>query len=120
MDEVISNLWISDMACALSAEHLIQANITHIITATSSRLALPALPADHPQISQLHIRIDDEDLAPIIVHFEKSNQFIENAIGKHQRERTGNENEIGKKNNVLVHCHAGVSRSVTVSKRIKF
>lgn len=111
MDEIIPNIWISDVSCALSIEHLITANISHIITATSSRLALPTLPSNR-QIDQLHIRIDDDDLAPIIVHFDKSNKFIAEAIGMNGNEKREKD---GVKNNVLVHCHAGISRSVTVS-----
>lgn len=114
MDEIIPNVWISDLACALSPEHLTTANITHIITATSSRLAIPAL-ASNREIDQLHVRIDDDDLAPIIVHFERSNKYIANAI----RQGPGSDENGNQRitNNVLVHCHAGISRSVTVSTR---
>ncbi|KAM3144464.1 hypothetical protein pb186bvf_003333 [Paramecium bursaria] len=53
-----------------------------------------------PEVTQQTIYIEDEENANIIEHFESGINFI---------------NEQLKQNNVLVHCFAGVSRSVTLT-----
>lgn len=73
-----------------------QLGITHIICLTED------LPYEKPAsvIDLLHIPIPDEDKMDISKHFKQTNNFIDDAKRNH-----------GK---VLVHCHVGISRSITI------
>ena len=55
------------------------------------------------KLSRTHMVIDvcDDNDANLLQHFDKALQFIQNALAA--------------KGRVLVHCHAGVSRSASVS-----
>lgn len=70
--------------------------ITHIISLTEDKIY--DAPAFISKV--LHISIPDEDAMNIAAHFQQTFDFIEDA-----------KRENGK---VLVHCHAGMSRSITI------
>lgn len=131
MDEVLPGLWIGDLACALSTEYLSLAGVTHIVTALAQRLPPPGrlpcgrtIPASH----LVHIRCDDEESEPIIVHLPRANELISDVLAERwvEGEQGGEIDEPrpsdGKwghwettgEGTVLVHCQAGCSRSVAL------
>jgi dual specificity phosphatase 12 len=58
-------------------------------------------PVSHPTLTVHQVPIDDVESTDIISHFESTNAFISNVL-------------LIKKERVLVHCVAGVSRSTTL------
>ncbi|PWN37451.1 phosphatases II [Meira miltonrushii] len=144
MDQIIPGLWIGDLACALATDYLEMAGITHIVTAMKQRLPSPITLPDGRKIDDdhiYHVNIDDIESAPILVHFPGVIEFIDEALqqtwiedgdGEEISAETQDEQKAsnsrtnpppGKKpgqwatmgeGTVLVHCHAGISRSVAI------
>ncbi|KZT02973.1 uncharacterized protein LAESUDRAFT_660706 [Laetiporus sulphureus 93-53] len=85
MDEIIPNLWIGDLPSALDTEILKSHNIRSVLTQTFTRL---------------QINLDDTEDEDILAHLVPALSFIEA--------------ELDKGWGVLVHCQAGLSRSVTI------
>jgi dual specificity phosphatase 12 len=79
MDEVLPGLWVGGVRAAMDAEYLSRAGVTHIITCMKQRLATPPTLDDGRTITRdemRHVRIDDDEKAPILVHFASCNEFI--------------------------------------------
>ncbi len=90
-DEIIPGLYLGSLCAVRSGKYDDKAIL--------SIMRQHDLDKIEPRKHHLRIALPDESDAPIERHFEQSNRFIE----KHIR-RSG----------VLVHCHAGHSRSVTL------
>lgn len=144
MDQIIPGLWIGDLACALATDYLELAGITHIVTAMKQQLPNPITLPDGRIIDSdhiYHVNIDDLDSAPILVHFPGVIEFIDDALQQRWIEdEEGEENSMETLNQqkasnsrtmpplnkkpgqwatmgdgtILVHCHAGISRSVAI------
>lgn len=120
MEEIIPGLWIGDLACALATDYLSLAGITHIVTAMKQRLPSPMRLPDGRQIERAtmhHIAIDDVDEAPILVHLPQAIDFIDEALQQTWIDEGEGIEEGGQwatmgEGTVLVHCQAGISRSV--------
>lgn len=98
-------LYLSDIASASDDATLHQVGITHVVSALSA--PIPWLgPSPNSPCRILHVRCDDTPDDDILAHFEATNAFINEAY----RESV----QSGKKNKVLCHCLAGVSRSPTL------
>lgn len=144
MEEIIPGLWIGDLACALATDYLSLAGVTHVVTAMKQSLPSPIQLPDGrriPESHMYHVSIDDLDNSPILVHLPGAVDFIDEALEqqwiedeeeKKEDKQEGSSNSIvphdtppkGKKSGqwatlgagtVLVHCQAGISRSVAVS-----
>ncbi|XP_015785951.1 tyrosine-protein phosphatase yvh1 isoform X1 [Tetranychus urticae] len=88
------HVYLSDVMAAMSSAILKQYQIKHIITANIKPLSEPLVDS--------YLWIDSEDMPrqDLISYFPTTNEFIEAAVSR--------------KENVLVHCIAGVSRSATI------
>ncbi|PWN90208.1 hypothetical protein FA10DRAFT_266696 [Acaromyces ingoldii] len=122
MEEIIPGLWIGDLACALATDYLSLAGITHIVTAMKQRLPSPMSLPDGRKIERAtmhHVAIDDVDEAPILVHLPQAIDFIDEALRQtwldegEGIEQGGQWATMGE-GTVMVHCQAGVSRSVAI------
>ncbi|CEH16778.1 Dual specificity phosphatase [Ceraceosorus bombacis] len=120
MDEVIPHLWLGDLACALAPDYLELAGVTHILTAMKQRLPPPPmLPGGRsiPSSSMHHVKVDDLDDAPILVHLPAAVDWLKEALDETwvEAEEEGEEGWWQPGENVVyVHCQAGVSRSATI------
>ncbi|KAK0212756.1 hypothetical protein DFS33DRAFT_1377223 [Desarmillaria ectypa] len=94
MDEIIPGLWVGDLPSALNVELLKQNHIFSILTAMRGRITI------HETFVRHQILLDDTEEADIMIHFLPSITFIQA--------------ELDKGRSVLVHCQAGMSRSVTL------
>ena len=94
MDKIIDHLYLSSVSEARNFDLLNQNNITHILTIADIKPRFPK------HFIYKVISIPDLLTIKIDNYFETSFKFIEDAI----------KNE----GNVLVHCHAGISRSPTI------
>ena len=97
VDLIIPRLYLSD---DIAARHLLllqQLNITHILNVTINIGNY----YEKNGVKYKKIAIYDSETQNISRYFQESNRFIDGAL---------NENS---KNNVLVHCNAGVSRSAS-------
>ncbi|KAG6841496.1 hypothetical protein C0991_010354 [Blastosporella zonata] len=94
MDEVTPGLWIGDLASALDVEKLKTHGIYSILSAMRGRLTIKETFIKH------QVLLDDTEDTDILQHLLPSIHFIEA--------------ELNKGRGILVHCHAGVSRSATV------
>lgn len=93
--EIIPHLYIGSIACASNLEELQTKKITHILCCGFG------LKLFFPDKFKYHkINLLDSVTEHIRKYFEETNEFINNAIIN------------GK--NVLVHCHAGISRSSSI------
>lgn len=114
MDKVSDNLYVGSLHTLSSPRDLVRAGITHVVSLLRDETTLrdmsrfPAsltsstkTPADVAGFRHLHIQIDDDDEEDIIKYFAVVNAFVD-----HARQQGGN---------VLIHCIAGISRSVTVA-----
>jgi protein-tyrosine phosphatase len=95
MDEIIPNLYISDWISANNKDLLLYKNITHIVNVSQVPNSFPEL------FIYLKVDIEDDDDENIDKYFTKVSRFINNAILKGGY--------------VLVHCIAGISRTLLVS-----
>ncbi|PWY99261.1 hypothetical protein BCV70DRAFT_200843 [Testicularia cyperi] len=83
MDEVVPGLWVGGLRAAMDKEYLSQAGVTHIITCMKQRLPVPSTLPDGRKITEKEmkqVRLDDDEKAPILVHFASCNEFISNAL----------------------------------------
>lgn len=97
MDKISENIYVGSVWALSSPRDLKAANITHIVSLLRGDVTdMSAL-----GFKQLHIEIDDDDEEDIMRFFAQTNEFIDAAV------REGG--------NVLVHCIAGISRSVTIA-----
>ncbi len=94
MDEIIPNLWVGDLPSAMSVQKLKENKIFSILTAMRGRITI------HETFIRHQILLDDEPDADVLMHFLPSINFIDQ--------------ELDKGRGVLVHCQAGMSRSVTI------
>lgn len=89
-------LYVGDKADASNLKHLNNLGITHIVNATRD------IPNGFTKrFEYVNIRIDDDESTNIRRHFQRCNKFVGSAL------RNGGR--------VLIHCRAGVSRSVTLA-----
>jgi protein-tyrosine phosphatase len=94
LHEIIPNLYLSSVYVACQKETLLSKNIRHIVNVSQC-------PNFHPDtFNYLTIDIGDEIDQNIAQHFSTVNQFIDDVISKNE--------------GVLVHCYAGISRSVSL------
>ncbi|KAL4269137.1 protein-tyrosine-phosphatase [Pleurotus pulmonarius] len=94
MDEIIHGLWIGDLPSALDVDNLKEHGIFSILSAMRGRVTI------HETFIRHQILLDDTEDADILTHFLPSISFIQN--------------ELDKGRGVLVHCQAGMSRSVAI------
>jgi protein-tyrosine phosphatase len=78
--------------------------ITHIVSVVQD--VLPPLPQGLRWIERMQIAVEDMPFAELVGHLPGATRWIEEALA------TGNNGRRPAK--VLVHCHEGVSRSVSV------
>jgi len=94
--EVVPGIFVGDVYAAHNVAELKRRNITHIINAV-----LGVLPAFPDEFKYLHLQLIDCASESVLVHFNETCKFIEEAIAS------------GTK--VLIHCMRGVSRSATIA-----
>lgn len=94
MDEIIKGLWIGDLISAKNVERLKKNKIYSVLSAMRGRINIRETFIHH------QILLDDSEDADILVHLLPSIHFIQA--------------ELDKGRGVLVHCHAGISRSSTI------
>ncbi|KAJ7774470.1 hypothetical protein DFH07DRAFT_100311 [Mycena maculata] len=94
MDEIISGLWVGDLPSATDTTNLKANNIFSILSAMRGRVTINETFVRH------QILLDDTEEADVLVHFIPAITFIQA--------------ELDKGRGVLVHCQAGMSRSVTI------
>ncbi|KAK0241705.1 hypothetical protein EDD85DRAFT_902245 [Armillaria nabsnona] len=94
MDEIIPGLWVGDLPSALNVELLKKNHIFSILSAMRGRITI------HETFVRHQILLDDTEEADIMIHFLPSITFIQA--------------ELDKGRSLLVHCQAGMSRSVTI------
>ena len=93
--EIIPHLFLGSIGSASNLKQLQNFKITHIICcAKGVQNFFP------DNFKYLNINLLDSQKEPIKKHFEESNKFIDDAIQN--------------KGNVLIHCHAGISRSSAI------
>ena len=91
--EVIKGLWVGSIGSVKNLQKLQELGITHILSAGFG------MKNPHPEeMRWMNINITDTVKADLSQHFEQSHGFIKSA----------------QPGGVLVHCHQGKSRSVTV------
>ncbi|XP_066967749.1 dual specificity protein phosphatase 3 isoform X1 [Macrobrachium rosenbergii] len=105
MDEVYPKLYLGDCDAAMNEQYLLRHGITHILNAadnTGGPARVKTGPDFYksPTITYLGLDLLDLPFVNITVHFEKSVNFIDDAL-----------NSGGV---VLVHCRQGRSRSATI------
>ncbi|KAH9886072.1 hypothetical protein C8Q73DRAFT_658881 [Cubamyces lactineus] len=94
MNEIVPNLWVGDLPSALDTEKLKAHNIRSVLTAMRGRVRISETFVRH------QINIDDTESSDILQHFVPAITFIQA--------------ELDKNHGVLVHCQAGMSRSVSI------
>ncbi|KAJ7725605.1 hypothetical protein B0H14DRAFT_3620634 [Mycena olivaceomarginata] len=94
MDEVIPGLWVGDLPSAKDTASLKANNIFSILSAMRGRVTINETFIRH------QILLDDTEETDVLVHFVPAITFIQA--------------ELDKGRGVLVHCQAGMSRSVTI------
>ncbi|KAH9946860.1 hypothetical protein B0H21DRAFT_778859 [Amylocystis lapponica] len=94
MDQIIDNLWIGDLPSALNGEKLKEHNIGSVLSAMRGRVSI------QPTFVRMQVNLDDTEDADVLAHLVSAILFVEA--------------ELEKGRGVLVHCQAGLSRSVTI------
>ncbi|KAI0716371.1 hypothetical protein C8Q76DRAFT_647342 [Earliella scabrosa] len=94
MNEIVPNLWVGDLPSALDTDNLRAQKIRSVLSAMRGRVSI------HETFIRHQINIDDTETADILQHFVPSITFIQS--------------ELDKGYGVLVHCQAGMSRSVAI------
>ena len=97
VDKIIDGLYLGCLNAAYNSDWLTRIGITHVVSAVVQK---PKFHSDAPLMEALHIPVVDQYSENIYQHFETTSTWIQTAINKGGR--------------VLVHCHAGVSRSSTL------
>lgn len=96
---ILERLYLSDDRVAYSKHTLDKHKITHVLNATTD---VPNKFVDtQSSLKYLRLLIFDVDTQNIAQYFDKSYEFIENALGENESNR------------VLVHSNAGKSRSTS-------
>ncbi|KAF7318817.1 hypothetical protein HMN09_00217000 [Mycena chlorophos] len=94
MDEIIPGLWVGDLPSATDTASLKANKIFSILSAMRGRVTI------HETFIRHQISLDDTEETDVLVHFIPAITFIQA--------------ELDKGRGVLVHCQAGMSRSVTI------
>lgn len=94
LSPITSSIFVSDLNTAGDLHQLKMAGITHVINLSGAPNRFPS------SFQYLEIKVPDLPNAPISGVFPITNNFISTAL-----------KQGGK---VLVHCHAGISRSPTI------
>ncbi|KAJ7778113.1 hypothetical protein B0H16DRAFT_1405873 [Mycena metata] len=94
MDEIIPGLWVGDISSATDTKTLKANKIFSILSAMRGRVTI------HETFIRHQILLDDTEEQDVLVHFIPAITFIQA--------------ELDKGRGVLVHCQAGMSRSVTL------
>ncbi|TFK25308.1 phosphatases II [Coprinopsis marcescibilis] len=94
MDEVIPGLWLGSLSSAQNTENLRKKGIRSVVSVLRGRLRI------EQTMIRYQISLDDTPDADILAHFIPAINFITHQLGKGYK--------------VLVHCHAGISRSTTI------
>lgn len=96
MSEILPNLYLSDYVAAANPD-IVTHGITHVISLGG--FEDHNLYVIHKDADYYHVFIDDHPNEPISEHFDECIGFIEHGM---------------REGKVLVHCHAGISRSATI------
>ncbi|UJR26699.1 hypothetical protein I4U23_008015 [Adineta vaga] len=96
-DKIDDHIWLGDIDSSKNHQALDDLNITHILTVLDFS---PERSKDDRRIRK-HIHAYDLHTNDLIAEFESCYQFIDQAVNKNQ--------------NILIHCHAGMSRSATIA-----
>ncbi|KAK7441037.1 tyrosine protein phosphatase yvh1 [Stygiomarasmius scandens] len=94
MDEIVPNLWLGGLLAAQDTATLKAHNIFSILSAMRGKISI------HETFIKHQILLDDTEEEDVLVHLMPAISFIQA--------------ELDKGRGVLVHCHAGVSRSATI------
>jgi predicted protein tyrosine phosphatase len=97
--KVAPHIFLSDVRSAQELKLLESNSIRLVISLGSEKAPLPEFLLSVP-CKQHFIKIDDDESADILIHFEKACRLIASSIKD--------------KENVLIHCDAGISRSTTL------
>lgn len=101
MTEIIPHLFVSNWFTSSESSILNKYKIKGIITVEMLEKPIDILLYQKMnKIEHIHIRLQDYPSANIYQYFDMTYDFIRNKISKGE--------------NVLIHCYAGVSRSVTI------
>ncbi|KAI0052194.1 hypothetical protein FA95DRAFT_1553891 [Auriscalpium vulgare] len=95
MDEIVPGVWVGDIHSAKDYETLRENNIHSVLTAMRGKVSI------HETFMQQQILLDDTYEADVLQHLIPAITFIQA--------------ELEKGRGVLVHCHAGTSRSATIA-----
>ncbi|KAJ8094439.1 hypothetical protein AAF712_005799 [Marasmius tenuissimus] len=95
---IVPQLYLSDYFSANDEAQLSKLGITHVISVMEYDVQIPDIIQEG---NRIHIRIPDKPDADILTHLERTTEFIRLAL-------------MNARNNVLVHCYQGISRSATV------
>ena len=93
MNKIAEKLYLGNLQAAQDFKALKRAGITHVLTVASG--IKPFFP---DEFTYKVISVADQSSSALIRHFPSAIQFIQEGISK---------------GGVLVHCHAGVSRSAS-------
>lgn len=94
--EIISRLYVSDLAFAENPSALASLGITHVLSAMRGYIAVPPLP-----IHRVQYPLDDLPFSELAAHLPHTTAFLRAAL-------------MDPNARVLVHCVEGVSRSTSV------
>ncbi|KAF7325997.1 hypothetical protein MKEN_00450600 [Mycena kentingensis (nom. inval.)] len=94
MDEIIPGLWVGDLPSATDTATLKANKIFSILSTMRGRVTI------HETFIRHQIQLDDTEETDVLIHFIPAITFIQA--------------ELDKGRGVLVHCQAGMSRSVTI------
>jgi len=106
MHEIRPGLWLGSLQAACDQQALLDAGVTHILSlaspsaAAASRQRCRLPPSEEDPFMRLVVAVDDATSARLDRHFNACSAFIKECHG-----------EGGV---ILVHCHAGQSRSPTI------
>ncbi|EED83158.1 predicted protein [Postia placenta Mad-698-R] len=96
---IVPRLYLSNLLTAEDEQQLTALGITHVVSVIEHP---PNLPKSLPHLKTLHIPITDSMGSDLLRHLDETTAFIRAALAEDPR------------NNVLVHCFVGMSRSATV------
>lgn len=94
ISQITNNIYLSGVMVAQDINKIKEYNISCIVNCTKT------IPNYFDNISYLRVPVDDTNNQNIEQYFDETYNFIENCIKDNK--------------NVLVHCHAGISRSSTI------
>lgn len=98
IDRILDKLFLGNYAAALNKNILLENNIKFILIASNN---MEMLFKEDLGIEYKKIPINDSKKTNISKYFKESNDFIDNALSSN-------------KGNILIHCGAGASRSVSL------